>query len=321
MGRYADDAQWADITPIPQNDGGPNPLAAIAYSEEYSEAMSYLRAVMANNEHSERVLALTDDIISMNPAHYTIWLYRAKCLFALNKDLRKELEWTNETALAHLKNYQIWHHRHTIIEAIAKDMPKGSDELEALMADEAAFIDEMFTKDAKNYHVWSYRQWLVQRFGLWDSPREIAAVEALLEKDVRNNSAWNHRWFVVFGRPDAPKDKDKDKEILERELRYTEDKIRLAPQNQSPWSYLRGLLKQVDLPLSTVKGLANEFADLDKPDRVRSSHALDMVADIAKEEKRKDDAANAFDLLANKYDPIRSRYWMWKKESLATAAA
>jgi protein farnesyltransferase/geranylgeranyltransferase type-1 subunit alpha len=70
---YHDDETWADLEPLPQDDGGLHPLAAIAYTEEYSEAMGYLRAVMAKNEFSERVLGLTEHIISMNPAHYTVW--------------------------------------------------------------------------------------------------------------------------------------------------------------------------------------------------------------------------------------------------------
>lgn len=70
---YTESEKWADIVPISQDDGGPNPLAAIAYPDDYSEAMSYLRAVMARNEKSERVLELTADIIDMNPAHYTVW--------------------------------------------------------------------------------------------------------------------------------------------------------------------------------------------------------------------------------------------------------
>ena len=73
MAKYADSPDWRDVDPLPQDEGGPNPLAAIAYTEEYSEAMSYLRAVMARNEISDRVLNLTEDIISMNPAHYTVW--------------------------------------------------------------------------------------------------------------------------------------------------------------------------------------------------------------------------------------------------------
>ena len=73
MGEYEDSEEWEDIVPIPQDDGGPHPLAAIAYTEEYSEAMAYLRAVMAKNEKSDRVLDLTEHVISMNPAHYTVW--------------------------------------------------------------------------------------------------------------------------------------------------------------------------------------------------------------------------------------------------------
>jgi hypothetical protein len=69
---YHDDPEWSDIEPLPQDDTG-RPLAAIAYTDEYSEAMSYLRAVMAKNEYSERVLDLTEHIIEMNPAHYTVW--------------------------------------------------------------------------------------------------------------------------------------------------------------------------------------------------------------------------------------------------------
>ena len=130
MSKYTNSDDWADIVPIAQDDGGPNPLAAIAYTEEYSEAMSYLRAIMAQNEMSERALELTEHIIDMNPAHYTVWyfatlfylllkrysadhlccrLYRAKILFSLNSDLNEELKWLDQVSLRHLKNYQIWY--------------------------------------------------------------------------------------------------------------------------------------------------------------------------------------------------------------------
>ena len=68
--------EWASIQPIPLDDGsdsGTMPLATIAYSDHYLEATSYLRAVMAAHEMSERALQLTADVISMNPAHYTVW--------------------------------------------------------------------------------------------------------------------------------------------------------------------------------------------------------------------------------------------------------
>ena len=82
-------------------------------------------------------------------------------------------------------------------------------------ADEQSFITHILSFDAKNYHVWSYRQWLVQRFGLWGSA-EMEAIEQMLKTDVRNNSAWNHRWFLVFA-----KDQEaaaKNEEIMKREM-------------------------------------------------------------------------------------------------------
>jgi len=73
MGKYSDSPEWADVVPLLQEEPVDTPLAQIAYTDEYLEAMSYLRAIMAANEQSKRGLALTEDIISQNPAHYTVW--------------------------------------------------------------------------------------------------------------------------------------------------------------------------------------------------------------------------------------------------------
>lgn len=80
---------------------------------------------------------------------------------------------------------------------------------------EADFISQMFELDAKNYHVWSYRQWLVRRFELWDEG-ELEATEKLIQEDVRNNSAWNHRFFLVSG---SKPPKTEDKAVVEREIK------------------------------------------------------------------------------------------------------
>ena len=37
------------------------------------DATDYLRGIIAVGEHSERVLELTEHIIRLNPAHYTVW--------------------------------------------------------------------------------------------------------------------------------------------------------------------------------------------------------------------------------------------------------
>lgn len=94
------------------------------------------------------------------------------------------------------------------------------------LAKELAFTAEIFRDDAKNYHTWAYRAWLISHFGIssslsptTDADDGIAAATAsaassyideiwhaelgfttdLIGQDARNNSAWNHRWLVLFG--------------------------------------------------------------------------------------------------------------------------
>ena len=198
--------------------------------------------------------------------------------------------------------------------------------VDSLPSDEYSFLARMFSKDVKNYHVWSYRQWLVRHFNLWDT--ELPYVESLISLDVRNNSAWNHRWFVVLGRHTDPEkhsiknndaESEVELEVLEREIQYCKDKITLAPQNQSPWNYLRGVLRKKGKGLGEVKAFAEQFASLEKEDEVKSSHALDLLADIYAEEQANGRSGKALELLARRYDPIRKNYWNYRRRLLGLA--
>ncbi|KAE8160250.1 hypothetical protein BDV40DRAFT_271005 [Aspergillus tamarii] len=335
-GKYASDPTWASIEPIPLNDGsetGTLPLATIAYSDEYLEATSYLRAVMAANELSDRALKLTDDVIAMNPAHYTVWIYRVKNLFALKKNLTEEFEWLNKMSLKYLKNYQIWHHRQVLM--------SSRENFPTLPPKELDFLMEMFKQDAKNYHVWTYRHWLVRHFELWDEPREIQDIDLLLSQDVRNNSAWNHRFMLRFGprsdEPDGgmpnstapPPEKGRlavvDEDLVDAELEYAKAKVIKAPENRSPWGYARGVLRASGRPLSEWKDFAKRFVQEKVEDgkvvdvEVRSSHAIEWLADTYGEEGEQTtaEAVRMFTLLKEKYDPIRKNYWDYRIRMIA----
>ena len=55
-------------------------------------------------------------------------------------------------------------------------------------------MDLAFEDDNKNYHLWSYRIWLCQKFNLYKE--EWALIDGYINKDVYNNSAWNYRFFL-----------------------------------------------------------------------------------------------------------------------------
>ncbi|KAL3474635.1 hypothetical protein BJX99DRAFT_175177 [Aspergillus californicus] len=336
-GKYASDPEWASVKPIPLNDGsdsGAMPLVSIAYSEDYVEATAYLRAVTAANEMSERALKLTEDVITMNPAHYTVWIYRAKIIFTLKKDLIEELEWLNGISLKYLKNYQIWQHRQVLM---------SQDYFTTLPPKEMDFLMEMFAQDSKNYHVWTYRHWLVRHFKLWDSPREIADVNSLLNSDIRNNSAWSHRYMLRFGprgdEPDGgmtnpngpPSEKGKlaivDEDVVDEELQFAQTAIVKAPENRSPWSYARGVLRAGGRPLSEWTDFVRKFV-VDKSDNgepsdveVKSSHAVEWLADVYAQEKAAAEAIRMLNLLGNKYDPIRKNYWDYRIRLITNESA
>ena len=156
---------WSDIEPIEQYEGGVAPIAPIPYPQDYKEVLGYFRAILNKNEISKRAFDLTEEVIKLNSGNYTAWFYRRKCLDELNLSLEDEMKWLQACGLSMEKNYQIWHHRRCIVEILGDGLDKVT---------EMAFLRLIFESDAKNFHAWSYRIWLVERFQLWNGELEFS---------------------------------------------------------------------------------------------------------------------------------------------------
>lgn len=63
---------------------------------------------------------------------------------------------------------------------------------------ELDFTARMIEDEAKNYHSWQHRQWVIEKFKLF-SQQELDYSAGLLIEDMRNNSAWNYRYFILQG--------------------------------------------------------------------------------------------------------------------------
>jgi len=196
---------------------------------------------------------------------------------------------------------------------------------------ELDFLMEMFAQDSKNYHVWTYRHWLVRRFGLWDLPRELEDVDVLLKADVYNNSAWNHRYMLRFGpRADEPDGGMVsagtgkkpgvhgvvDEDVVDSELEVAKEAILKAPGNRSPWWYARGVLRAASRGLGDWEEFAGLFV---KEGEVKSTHAVEWLADVYAEGRAKE-AVDMLTMLKERYDPVRKNYWDYRIKMLGQVA-
>ena len=302
---YSDRDEWKDVKPEPQDDFE-NPVAAIKYSDRFRETFDYFRAMLRMDERSERAFNLTTDCIRLNASNYTVWYYRRVLLKHLNKNLHEELSFLDKIIIKNEKNYQVWHHREWLVENINE------------ICEEKQFTAHILSLDSKNYHCWQYRQWFVPFFGAWDG--ELEFTQKLIDLDIRNNSAWNHRFFIIKNSKGLTDD------VIEGEIAFTLDKISIAPNNESSWSYLRGILDKKGLS-SSPKVLNFVQAFIANLDSQTSPHALAFQVDVLTEQIEKDtkspnkdklveEAEKLCDQLATVNDPIRINYWTYVRDSL-----
>lgn len=331
--QFAERDEWSDIVPIAQDDG-PNPVVPIAYSQDFIDAMSYFRAVQAKKELSRRVLDLTARVIELSPGHYTVWRYRLDTVEKLmtegdeidGKDiLRDELKFTEDLAETNPKSYQLWHHRQAIVGLLGD----GSKEIE--------FINSALDADAKNHHAWTYRQWVVKRFNLFD--QELDETSKWIDHDIRNNSAWNERFFVLSHKKDifTEADKEASSQAAKLHVKYVLDKLEMAPNNECPWVFLRGLV----IDLMSPKFTFNDFPEITKAATVYTTcmqpipfaNALLLriyeteigkltlsfsQSDITSEEYNKQKTAflkKSMEVLESliKHDHMRKNYWTYRR--------
>jgi len=303
---------YDDLEPIPQDDG-PEPIVPIAYSPQFVDVMDLFRAILKKNEISERSFALSEKVIESNSANYTAWHVRRLCLLEVpTLSVLDELDFTADVAQRTPKNYQLWHHRRFLIDTLGKLYDAGNTANGWDPTQELAFTESILIKDTKNYHVWAHRQWVLNRFNIFDN--ELEYVDTLLELDLRNNSAWNQRFFVIGKTSGFTAD------VVDQEISCTFKFIVKAPSNESPWNYVCGLLPSSnDVQLKQIEAKTAEIL-VQAP---RCAEAMSLMVDLADHAgnegaKRLDQAISFCGLLAEKVDPVRKQYWVYRLQKLTT---
>ena len=188
--------------------------------------------------------------------------------------------------------------------------------------DELNYISTVLSNDGKNYHAWSFRQYILRTLSnteLWES--DLAYMDTLIAEDVRNNSAWNHRWFICHRGTRVPCTPD----AAAQECEYALSKAELDPHNESPWIYLLGYVKEqvrsgadgsselVARMVQESKRLRNTVADTTCA--FCDSTRIELLDMAGGEEERKEAAALA-NQLGTVDDTIRAKFWARREGQL-----
>lgn len=327
--------------------------------DDYSKTINnFFRTILKTNEISLRVFNLTTLIITTSATNYMAWLVRRKCIDRREEikiDLDEECDWLDSITVQNQKNYQIWHHRKFISE-LTKDYIR-----------ELNIIREVFLEEPKNYHAWCHRIWLVRRFDLY--LQEFDFVKKMLDRDLRNNSAWNYRFFLVSSCHDITLKSiqksfnnenldniEKDiqnyngKILLDSEVEFAVNYLLKDPENESVYSYIRGLYDNEKINFNKKKLLCENKFLIEKICEITSKNkncyqSRSLKLDIIIEErnllsKQLDDLtvnndlnnSNKIESLKTKIvsleseiliefeglkeiDYIREKYWLWRKDN------
>ncbi|KAG9007119.1 Rab geranylgeranyltransferase [Tulasnella sp. 427] len=228
------------------------------YLDLYNDVMSKKTA----KEWSQEAFDLTTQLLRANPEIYTIWNYRRDILTngvftsktpnEINHILASELQLTLSALRQHPKVYWIWNHRRWCLENTPNG--PGTDESgepgtpndplgwkRSNWAKELAVCEKMLDADARNFHAWSYRRYVVASSpDPRPLPSELAYSLKKIESNFSNFSAWHQRSKILPALWEGGE--RSEQEVKDQELELVKQAFYTDPNDQSAWLYHRWLI-------------------------------------------------------------------------------
>ncbi|KAG8838279.1 Rab geranylgeranyltransferase, partial [Serendipita sp. 411] len=220
------------------------------------------------NQWTQEALRLTEQFLSSNPEHYTIWNYRRDIFTNFifkdrtpeesHKLLFSDLAFTTTALKRHPKVYTIWNHRRWCLES----MPEGPGNADdggaeggegwkmSAWSQEMIIVEKMLSMDERNFHAWDYRRYILSHcpasLKRTDSD-ELAYTTRHIEKNHSNFSAWHQR-SLVYTKLWSEKPESRTKALLDKEFELVKQALWMAPDDQSGWMYHRWLIGNGEEP-------------------------------------------------------------------------
>jgi len=167
----------------------------------------------------------------------------------------------------HPKVYWIWNHRRWCLEHVPAG-PEGEPQgwKKANWAQELRAVEKMLDADARNFHAWNYRRYVLASMPVKRSEQsELAYTTRKIEANFSNFSAWHQRSKVLTslwdaGKLDPVKSRDEEFDLVKNAM-YTD------PADQSVWIYHRWLISRgndretLDREIVSIQELLDEQPD------------------------------------------------------------
>lgn len=111
-------------------------------------------------------------------------------------------------------------------------------------------------------------------------------------------------------------------EIVKKEIKYSLDKIAEVPNNECPYSYIRGFIKESGHKFSDFAELEENLEKIISPhnsifDKSNLTFVFSLLLDIYEELNDVQKCENIISTLVE-FDYIRKKYWLWRKQKFTS---
>ncbi|KAK5799494.1 hypothetical protein F5H01DRAFT_326295 [Linnemannia elongata] len=239
---------------------------------EYLALKDTLKEIVESNKRDNDALKVTTALLRKSPDYYTIWNVRRTILKegfldnaddeTANKIYTGELEFVQENLKLNPKSYWMWNHRRWCLESMSQ--PRWDKEL--------AMVGKFLEMDARNFHGWDYRRYIIRQLDLKDKEEkgkvldraqsEFDFTTSKIHKNFSNYSAWHNR-STLLGKLVEDMSTEEREAIVDNEFDLVKNAIYTDPEDQSAWLYELWLIGREERSISILGAHVISFHPLE----------------------------------------------------------
>ncbi|KAI9504010.1 Rab geranylgeranyltransferase [Coemansia spiralis] len=217
--------------------------------EKYCALNGLVMNNRAQKVFSKDALETTKRLLDLNTELHTVWNYRREIFTHLDdwqdeekrqEMLETELAFLLEIIMKNIKSYWMWNHRIWALQSLPR--PGWEREL--------GLVAKLLSVDARNFHGWDYRRFVVKQLKknvdvdgqLEVDAREFAFTTEQINKDCANHAAWHNRSKLFPAVLNMAKNEPERQGLFKKEFDMILNAIYTDPDDQNAWLYYDWLL-------------------------------------------------------------------------------